>query len=396
MSTSCTLRDVFQHGLGIYLVRYRFSLPFFLAKAAVALRDCRTVALGGHKKKCPEGHIQGVWYNSCRHRACPQCCWAKIDEWLERVHERILPTEHRHITCTLPQELRVLWQYNKRVVGDLLLKTVRLVLFSLLDDPKYLGAKPGLILNLHTWSRSLWTHVHVHCLVTFGDVGSDGRWKEPRWKTMVPTQLIAKELNRCITQALERLLDQGRLRLPEDMTRHDAEKCISQAARKKWVVHRKGRYKHGHGVAAYLARYIRGGPIKNQRILRLDKHTGKVTFRVSRRGEKLKTMTLPVTKFIDRVLLHVPRPGYRVVRSCGLYHHYYAEQREACRQHLEDASDDPIDEKPEVSDDSDDLDDDSWVMREDYCRICGCLLEIETIPRGPPAPELARYLGKGP
>ncbi len=98
MSTWCTLRDVFQHGLEKYLARYRFSVPFFQAKAAVALPDCRTVALGGHAKRCPHGCVDGVWYNSCRHRACPQSCWAKIDEWLEKIRERILPTEHRHVT----------------------------------------------------------------------------------------------------------------------------------------------------------------------------------------------------------------------------------------------------------------------------------------------------------
>ncbi len=394
MSTSCTLRDVFEHGLESYLARYRFSLPFFQAKAAVALRDCRTIALGGHAKKCPEGHVDGVWYNSCRHRACPQCCWSKIDEWLDKVRERILPTEHRHITCTLPDELRVLWRYNKRLVGDLLLKTVREVLFSLLEDPKYLGAKAGLILNIHSWARSMWTHVHVHCLLTYGGMAPDGRWIRPRWKSLVPTQLIAKKLNERMTKALKRLLTQGRLRLPEDMTRFEAEKLISQAGRKKWVVDRREQYKHGQGVAAYLARYIRGGPIKNQRLICLDKQSDTVTFRVSRRGEQLKTMKLSVIDFIGRVLQHVPRPGYRVVRSCGLYHHYYREQLEDCRRQLGDACD-LVDEKPEVSEkDHDDPDDDSWVMREDYCRICGCLLETKAIPRGPPPPELARYLGR--
>ncbi len=396
MSTSCTLQDVFQHGLENYLARYGLGLPFFQAKAAVALRDCRTIALGGHAKKCPHGHVEGVWYNSCRHRTCPQCCWSKIDEWLDKVRERILPTEHRHITCTLPDELRIFWRFNKRLVGDLLLKTVREVLFALLEDPKFLGAKPGMILNLHTWSRSLWFHIHVHCLITFGGIGPDGLWRKPRWKTLVPTQLIAKELNERLTKALKRLLKQGRLRLPEDMTRFEAEKLINRAGRKKWVVDCRGRYKHGRGVAAYLARYVRGGPVKNQRILRLDKQADKITLRVSRRDEPLKTVKLPVIEFIGRVLVHVPRPGYRVVRSCGLYHHYYREQLEACRQQLGDV-DDLVDEKPEVPEkDSDDPDDDSWVMREDYCRICGCLLETKTIARGPPPPELARYFGRRP
>ena len=87
-------------------------------------------------------------------------------------------------------------------------------------------------------------------------------------------------------------------------------------------------------------------------------------------------------------------PNYRVVRSCGLYHHYYAEQLEACREQL-GGGHIPIDDKPAAPNDAkDDPDDDSWILHEDYCRICGSLLDIEAIPRGPPSPELARFLGK--
>ena len=104
---------------------------------------------------------------------------------------------------------------------------------------------------------------------------------------------------------------------------------------------------------------------------------------------------LTVSNFIGRVLLHVPRPGYRVVRSCGLYHHYYAEQLEACRLQLGGGHIPNDDETvADIDTEDPDPDDDSWVLREDYCRICGCLLEIETVPRGPPAPELARYWGR--
>ncbi len=109
----------------------------------------------------------------------------------------------------MPNELRVFWRFNKRLVGDFLLKTVRLVLFELLEDPKFLGAKPGLILNLHTWSRTLWSHVHVHCLVTYGGMGPDGRGRKPRWKVLVPTQCIGKELNEQITKELTRLLEKA-------------------------------------------------------------------------------------------------------------------------------------------------------------------------------------------
>ncbi|MBI2091361.1 MAG: transposase zinc-binding domain-containing protein, partial [Deltaproteobacteria bacterium] len=58
-------------------------------KAAQALIQCRTSALGGHVQKCPNGHVEGVWYESCGHRSCPQCSHLRRERWLERQKARL-------------------------------------------------------------------------------------------------------------------------------------------------------------------------------------------------------------------------------------------------------------------------------------------------------------------
>ena len=45
---------------------------------------------------------------------------------------------------------------------------MRDTLLELLGDEAYLGAKPGIIATLHTWTQTLLLHPHVHCLVTGG------------------------------------------------------------------------------------------------------------------------------------------------------------------------------------------------------------------------------------
>jgi hypothetical protein len=47
--------------------------PADVRKAARAIMQCRTAALGGPIQACPAGHMARIWYNSCRHRACPPC-----------------------------------------------------------------------------------------------------------------------------------------------------------------------------------------------------------------------------------------------------------------------------------------------------------------------------------
>jgi hypothetical protein len=42
----------------------------------------------------------------------------------------------------------------------LLFQAVRDTLGTLLADPKYLGAQPGILMALHTWSQTLVLHQH--------------------------------------------------------------------------------------------------------------------------------------------------------------------------------------------------------------------------------------------
>jgi hypothetical protein len=51
---------------------------------------------------------------------------------------------------------------------------------------------------------------------------------------------------------------------------------LNRLGRTKWHVQILTRYAHGRGVATYLARYLRGGPLKPGRIVAWDAQT--VTF----------------------------------------------------------------------------------------------------------------------
>ncbi len=79
---------------------------------------------------------------------------------------RLLACDHYHVIFTLPHELNPLWLANVSLMTALLFQAVRDTLCTLLADPKYLGAQPGILAALHTWSQTLVLHPHVHCLVT--------------------------------------------------------------------------------------------------------------------------------------------------------------------------------------------------------------------------------------
>src|SRR6266851_9129526 len=128
---------------------FQDALPAHVRRAAHAIMQCRTAALGGHVQACPDGHMARIWYNSCRHRSCPQCAYLQTERWLALQRARLLACDHYPVILTLPHALNPLWLANGPLMTTLLFQAVRETLFDLLADATYLGAQPGMIAALH-------------------------------------------------------------------------------------------------------------------------------------------------------------------------------------------------------------------------------------------------------
>ena len=330
-----TLQDIFCASYPEYEDTH--ALPSHVRRAAWAIMQCRTAALGGHVQSCPDGHFMRIWYNSCRHRSCPQCAYLQTERWLALQQARLLACDHYHVIFTLPHDLNPLWLANVPVMSTLLFQAARDTLVELLADPKYLGAQPGIIAALHTWSQTLVLHPHVHCLVTGGGRTLAGQWVAVRNGFLLPVRVVMAVFRGKMLSALRRAFGCNALTLPEAMGPQQFFNLLNRLGRAQkmpWNVHIRERYRHGAGVVTYLARYLRGGPIKNARLVAWDGERVTFTYRASAEGALQQRMTLSSEDFLQRWLLHVPAPHTRTVRSYGLYHHAHAEALACCRTAL--------------------------------------------------------------
>ena len=137
-------------------------------KVLRAVSRCRTADLGGHLDVCESCGAERPSYDSCRDRHCPKCQALAQHRWLEARLERILPTHHFHVVFTLPPELRHVVLRNRIALFELLFDAAPQTLLELGRDPRWMGARLGLTAVLHTWSRALDWHPHLHCVVTGG------------------------------------------------------------------------------------------------------------------------------------------------------------------------------------------------------------------------------------
>jgi len=335
-----TLQNVLDQGLWVY--KQKHKLPLYKLKALDSLTQCRSSVLGGHVQRCENGHVEGVWYNSCKHRMCPQCNGIQKARWLEAQKARLLNCSHRHIIFTIPHEFHALWRYNTALMIDVLFQAVRDTLMTLCADTQHLGAEPAFLCALHTWGRSLSLHPHIHCLITEGGITTQGGWKTPKRACFLPARVVMHLFRGKFLAALRQAQQEGRLTLPPDLRLNQWHSLLNKLGRKKWNVNVREQYPHGHGVATYLARYMRGGPLNNRQLRHLN--SKQVSFRYyahqdNPEGQKKHAtdLTLSLDDFITRYLTHVPPKGKAMFRAYGAYSNGKRSQLNALREHFQQA-----------------------------------------------------------
>ena len=296
---------------------------------------CRTSEMGGHKQVCPDGHYERVQWNSCHHRFCPQCGAMAIDRWLARQKARLLRCEHFHVVFTMPAELNPLWELNTKLMTNILFKVVQGTLNDLLADPKRLGARVGVIAVLHTWGQTLFWHPHLHCLVSGGGITKSGEWKPVKNGFLLPATVVREMYAKRMLAMIREELGAGRLRVPEGQRAESWQRVTIKLAKKKWNVKICERYSHGAGVATYLARYMRGAPIRPERIVSWIRDQVRFSYLDNRADPKVRrVMQLSTEEFVRRLFSHLPEPNLKVVRHWGLYNARCKEQLNECRDLL--------------------------------------------------------------
>jgi len=214
-----------------------------------------------------------------------------------------LPVRYFHLVFTLPQELRDIVRGHQKALYDILMQTATETLMAIGLDPKYVGGKFGILAILHTWTRALEHHPHVHMLVPAGGLDKDGVWRASRKKFLVPVRALSRGFRgRFMTLAKKAL---PKITFPKEVWD------------KEWVVFCKPTFNREKKVLRYLGRYVHRIAITNNRILALK--NGSVTFRYQHSDtQKWRTMSLPAEEFLRRFLQHVLPQGFHKVRYYGL------------------------------------------------------------------------------
>lgn len=273
--------------------------------ALVAMRTCRTVLSARMQVQCTDCGTQRFAPHSCGHRNCPHCQHHESEQWIRRQIKRQVPGEYFLITFTLPAELRPLAWAHQRAVYDAMMQCSWQTLCTFSENDRELKGTPGAIAVLHTHSRRLDYHPHVHVVMPAAAIDRTRHLWRTKATGNKPYLFNHKALAKVFRAKLLAALTAAGLTLPA-------------AYPKQWVVDCKA---VGTGAKAivYLGRYLYRGVIAEKNILACE--GGQVTFRyIDSKTKHWQTRTLPGADFLWRVLRHVLPRRFRRARNFGFLH----------------------------------------------------------------------------
>jgi len=275
-------------------------------RAMQDIEHCRTDYFGGHTFQCDNDQCAKYQYSyhSCRNRSCPKCHGDQTKMWLEKRRADLLPVTYFHVVFTVPQQLHAVIYANQKLLYGILMREAASALKKIALDPKYIGGQIGILAVLHTWTRAMLYHPHVHMLVPGGGLSPDGTyWLSSREDYLVPLAPLAKIFREKLRTALQKadVLDQ----------------VPPKAWFIKWNVYAKPTLQGSDQVLEYLGRYVFRIAITNNRILSIN--DGQVSFRYKDNKRGWQTKQLPANEFIGRFLRHVLPAGLSKVRYYGIF-----------------------------------------------------------------------------
>jgi hypothetical protein len=268
-----------------------------------AIKECRTLALGGHIDGCDScGHIQ-VSYNSCRNRHCPKCQGHKRAEWIEARESELLPVPYFHVVFTLPDALNGLAIHKPKIIYDALFKAAWETIVAFTGQ----NNKAGMISILHTWGQNLSLHPHIHCIIPGGFVNQNEVWKlsKSKGKFLFPVKAMSKVYRAkyvAILRASDLVIEQ---------------EIFDALFKKDWVVYAKRPFGSPASVVEYLGRYTHKIAISNHRILAIDDQTVTISYKDYKDEGQKKTLTLTHGEFVRRFALHILPKRFVRIRHYG-------------------------------------------------------------------------------
>jgi hypothetical protein len=231
-----------------------------------------------------------------------------IENWVNKQVERIIDVSHRHTVFTVPEELRGKIYWHRDLLKDLSDGVAEVIQYWYRNKAKSRGYEVGIITTVHTFGRDMGFNPHIHALVTEGAIDKLKNWKDVGY---IPYDYLRKSWQKVLLEIIQKKFgkEPGIKKLINDLYRRYP---------KGFYVHAGTRMRDARGAAQYIGRYLARPAIAEYRIISYDGKKIKFWY-IDHRTERRKEEELDALEFIGKLVMHVPKKHFRMVRRYGLY-----------------------------------------------------------------------------
>lgn len=289
-----------------FLAQYQSRILPSHRKALAAMQGCRSPLGPKMLATCGHCHQQTLVPHACGHRNCPHCQSRESQQWIERQLSKQLPADYFMLTFTLPAQFRALAWRHQRLIYALMTRCSWETVRAFSQNDKQLQGMPGATTVLHTHSRRLDYHPHVHMVTPAAAVNAAQRhWRTKAGRGKRRYLFSHKALAKVFRAKLLAGISQAGLVLPDTYPEDWVVDCKTVGAGDKALV--------------YLGRYLYRGVIQEKEIVACE--NGQVTFRYhNAKTKQWEYRTVPGAQFLWLIVQHVLPKGFRRARNYGFLH----------------------------------------------------------------------------
>ncbi|MCP4936660.1 MAG: transposase, partial [bacterium] len=204
--------------------------------------------------------------HSCGNRNCPHCQSHECQQWLERQLKKQVPADYFMLTFTIPKELRSLVWQNQRLLYSIMIQCCWETVKTFVQNDSELQGIAGAIAALHTHSRSLDYHPHIHLVMPAGAINQKKKlWRSKKNEGKKRYLFNHKALAKVFRAKMLDAMNKAALPLPTNYPTVWVADC-------KFVG-------NGEKALVYLGRYLYKGVIQEKDIVACENGKGALRYR---------------------------------------------------------------------------------------------------------------------
>jgi hypothetical protein len=244
------------------------------------------------------------------------CQSIKREQWVDKLKTKLLKVPYSHMVFTLPHQFNGLARRNEKVIYGLMMRVSWLTVSAIMK-----GTKVGMTSVLHTFGSDMKYHIHVHSLVTFGGLDTNGDWQYPSCKyALAKYRLLCSSFKSIFIQELQKEIQKDKVYYHQDI-----QTVIKESEKIRWVVHSTYPTMQTQTIENYLAKYINRVGVTNNRLSYLkEKQIVQLQYNDYKNQELNKAApkaykNLDPLVAMNQILQHVLPPYFQKSRHHGLH-----------------------------------------------------------------------------